>query len=636
MKKTKHILLAAAAVLSLPLCSVRALAERDENKAFEEFMDSEFKEAMESDYLTLHFTVKDYEKMGIDKPDLVVGDATWESYEEAYQDGVETVKELESFDYEKLSDENKINYQNYLFYLNRLNEMNSMPLFDFALAPNAVLDNLTVNFTEFVFYREEDINDYLEVLSTADDYIDECIDLTKRQASEGYFMCDQALESTLESIDKFVAKTDDNELIIIFDKSIDAMEGLSEEFRQEYKERNREIVLNEYIPAYQRAGEELKKLQGSRKWGDSVYDLPGGKEYYEALLKYKTSTDMTPQEIFDFSDAYLRSMLQEYMMLMYTSAGDFDEKRPEEDAETVLHFLQDHLEDFPEGPKVNFIASYLDPSVANPSTVAYYLNPPVDDVTENVIRINGDAVSDTNELFTTLAHEGFPGHCYQITWFLDQKPHPLRSVISNMGYTEGWAMYVQDYAWQYSGLTPDSAELQRYDQNVNYMLNAVCDVAINGLGYDEEKLGEYLTSLGLGDGFAKDMYDFCVEQPALITPYGIGVIQFLKLKDMAVTSLGDDFNLKEFNTVLLTGGDRPFAMVESDVRAYIESKGGTPSDPTVPIPSPVFPVPTPEPESSGISFWIPLAIGGVCLALFAGLWLLRKKNRRKNVFDHEA
>ena len=188
--------------------------------------------------------------MGIDKPDLVVGDATWESYEEAYQDGIETVKELESFDYEKLSDENKINYQNYLFYLNRLNEMNSMPLFDFALAPNAVLDNLTVNFTEFVFYREEDINDYLEVLSTADDYIDECIDLTKRQASEGYFMCDQALESTLESIDKFVAKTDDNELIIIFDKSIDAMEGLSEEFRQEYKERNREIVLNEYIPAY--------------------------------------------------------------------------------------------------------------------------------------------------------------------------------------------------------------------------------------------------------------------------------------------------------------------------------------------------------------------------------------------------
>ena len=87
----------------------------------------------------------------------------------------------------------------------------------------------------------------------------------------------------------------------------------------------------------------------------------------------------------------LRSMLQEYMMLMYTSAGDFDEKRPEEDAETVLHFLQDHLEDFPEGPKVNFIASYLDPSVANPSTVAYYLNPPVDDVTENVIREIFDA-----------------------------------------------------------------------------------------------------------------------------------------------------------------------------------------------------------------------------------------------------
>lgn len=633
MKKIRNILLASAMLLSVPAGIVRTSAAGDENQAFEEFMDSEFREMMESDYLTMHYTLKDFSKTGFDKPDLTVGDASWESYGEAYQEGLDTVARLKSFDYDALSEENKINYDTYLFYLERMNELNNMPLLDFAFAPNGVLDNLTVNFTEFAFYREEDINDYLEVLSTTDSYLDECIELTKRQASEGYFMCDAALTATIETIDKFTGKTDDNELIIIFEKNIDAMEGISDAHRQEYKDRNRDIVLNEYIPAYKKVGEELKKLQGSRKGGASVYDLEGGREYYESLLKFKTSTDLTPQEIFDLADGYLQQELQNYILMMYTGEGDFEEARPEEDAESVLHFLQNHLEDFPAGPDVTFTASYLDPSVANPSTVAYYMNPPIDDVTENIIRINGDLVGDTNELYTTLAHEGFPGHCYQITWFLNQNPHPLRSQMSNMGYTEGWAMYVQDWAWRNSGLSADSAELQRMDQNVSYILNAVSDVAVNGLGYDEEELGEYLTGLGLSAESAASLYDFVCQQPALITPYGIGLVQFLRLKDMAVSSLGDQFNLKDFNTVLLTGGDRPFALVEADVKKYIESRGGTPSGSSMPG-SPVSPIVDPEPPHSNT--WIPLLIGGICIAALIACLLWRRSVRNRKVFEDEA
>ncbi len=634
MKKMRNILLAAALLLSMPAGIVRTAAERDENKAFEEFMDSEFREMMESDYLTMHYTLKDFAKTGFDKPDLTVGDATWESYEEAYQEGVDTVAELKTFDYDALSEENRVNYDTYLFFLENMNALNAKPELDFIFAPNGVLDNLTVNFTEFAFYREEDINDYLEILSTIDEYLDECLEVTRRQAADGYFMCDAALKSTLESIDKFTSKTDDNELIIIFDKNIDAMEGISDEHRQEYKDRNRDIVLNAYIPACRKVGEELQKLQGSRKVGDSVYDLEGGKEYYESLLKFKTSTDLSPQEIFDLADAYLNQELQNYIVMMYTGSGDFEEARPEEDAESVLHFLQDHLEDFPAGPDVTFTASYLDPSVANPSTVAYYMNPPIDDVTENIIRINGDLVGDTNELYTTLAHEGFPGHCYQITWFLNQNPHPLRSQISNMGYTEGWAMYVQDWAWKNSGLSTESAELQRMDQNVNYMLNAVCDVAVNGLGYSQEKLAEYLTGLGLTADAAASLYEFVCQQPALITPYGIGLIQFLKLKDMAVSSLQDQFNLKEFNTVLLNHGDRPFALVEADVRAYIESKGGTPAGGSSMPVSPVNPIIDPQPPQNNT--WIPLTIGGICLAVLIGCLLWRRRVRTRKVFENET
>lgn len=635
MKKIRNMILTAAVAAAMPLSTLTIAADESEDRAFEEFMDAEFREAMESDYMTLHYALKDYSEMDIDKPDLTIGEATWESYEEAYQEAEDTIRELKSFDRTKLSAENQINYDTYLFYLQRMSELNSMPLFDFAFSPNGVIDNLIVNYTEFVFYREEDINDYLEVLSTTDEYINECLEVTKRQASEGYFMCDAALDESLESINKFIAKTDDNELIIIFEKNIDAMSDVSDEHKQEYKDRNRDIVLNEYIPACRSAAEELEKLRGSRQAGDSVYDLAGGKEYYESLLKLKTSTDATAQEIFDMADAYLQSELTNYIMTMYTGEGDFEETRAEEDPEAILHFLQDHLADFPDGPKVSFTASYLDPSVANPSTVAYYLNPPIDDLTDNVIRINGDLVGDTNEMFTTLAHEGFPGHCYQITWFLSQDPHPLRSQLANLGYTEGWAMYVQDYAWRYSGLSEGSAELQRLDQNVSYMLNAVCDVAVNGLGYDEARLGEYLEGLGLSADVAASLYEFVCSNPALITPYGIGLIQFLKLKDMAVQSLGDDFDLKEFNTVLLSGGDRPFALVEQDVRTYIENKGKVPQEPTDEgnIPADIIPS---QPEKKGNGLLIAGGIAALCLLALIGCLLWRRSVRKKKVFDDEA
>ena len=629
MKKYKRYLLTAAASVALGLNCLAVTAEEDENKAFEEFMNSEFKEMMESDYLTLHFTIKDYSALDIDKPELEIGEASWESYEEAYQEGVETMEKLHSFDRSKLSAENQIDYDTYEFYLQRMNELNSMPYLDFIFQPNGVIDNLTVNFTEFVFYKEEDFNDYLEVLSTVDSYLDECLEVTKKQAAEGYFLSDAALEQTLDSIDKFVAKTDDNELIVIFEKNVDAFEGISDSDRQEYKDRNRDIVLNTYIPAYAKVGEELRKLQGSRTAGDSVYDLPGGKEYYESFLKLKASTDKTPQELFDIMDRYLRSAMTDYLMAVYFGSAAMDEARPEEDPDTVLHFLQDNLQDFPDGPKVNFRSSYLDPSVANPSIVAYYMEPPIDDLVDNVIRINGDNVSDSNEMYTTLAHEGFPGHCYQITWFLNQNPNPVRTQISNLGYTEGWAMYVQDYAWRNSGLSESAAELQRMDQNVNYILSAICDIAVNGLGYDVEKLGAYFEDLGLGADFAQNMYDFVGPSPGLIVPYGAGLVQFLILKDTAEQSLGDDFDLKEFNTVLLTGGDRPFELVKADVDAYIASKGKT--------------AVTPEYSGTGLenldldqllpSSRVPAMItGGVLLALVILFLILRHNTSKKDVF----
>lgn len=67
--------------------------------------------------------------------------------------------------------------------------------------------------------------------------------------------------------------------------------------------------------------------------------------------------------------------------------------------------------------------------------------PAIDNTKENVIYINQGHIPDDLDFYTTLAHEGYPGHLYQTTYFASTNPAPLRSLLNFGGYTEGWATY---------------------------------------------------------------------------------------------------------------------------------------------------------------------------------------------------
>ena len=602
---------------------------------FDQWMEDEFIESMEDDYMTMHYTVKDYRKLGIEKGELTIGEAEdAEDYAENVKDAEDTLKELAEFDYDALSDTQKHDYDTIKNYVQRTMELNQYPLFDFYFLPTSgIIDNLLTNFTEFVFYEKEDIDDYLSVVSSVPKYIDEALEITKTQAASGYFLTDSALDQTKEAIQRFTSKTEDNELIVIFNKNVDAFEGLSDAEKEAYKTKNKDIIINSYIPAYQKAARELESLRGSRKSQKGVSDLLQGKEYYEALAKFKTSTDLPVESLLQICDDYLTAVFPEFYM--YASTADdsvWDAKVSFTEPEEILSYLQKNLtEDFPAGPEVTFKASYLDPSVANDGIVAYYLNPPVDDIKDNVIRINGSKVEDANAMFETLAHEGFPGHCYQITWFMNTQPAHLRSVLSNIGYTEGWAMYTEDWCWSVSGLRDDAANLSRLNTGISYVLNAAADLGVNGLGWDVNQLAKWIEKKGFNSEMASGLYDFVIDDPGVILPYGVGLAQFMRLKRKAEKYEG--FDLKAFNEVLLKYGDRPFEIVESDVDAYLKSLGGDVPE-TTPTPgTDITPTPevTPQPaDDSGEKWLLYGGIGALALALVIIVLALnthRKANR---------
>ncbi|MBQ1325128.1 MAG: DUF885 domain-containing protein [Solobacterium sp.] len=571
MKKWYGALLCAVLVLN-STAGVRA-----EDQDFDEFLTEEFVESMESDYMTLHYGVRDYGKYGIEKPELIFGTATKESYDEAGDIYREALDTLHSFNYDKLSAEQQVDYRVYEKYLTDIIGLNN-PLLDAYFNPNTgILDNIVTNFTEFVFRDQEDFDDYLAVLDTVDEYMDEAIELTKWQASEGVFLRDSLLDEAEDWIRDFLDKGEECPMIVIFDQKVDAFDGLSTAERDSYKKRNRDIVLNVVFPAYRKAWDELEKLRGSGRYEGGMVNYPGGEEYYRSLVSYKTSSSMSVEEQVEFLDGVLEEGLGYYMVLYFSAQDIFDRYEEVVDfdsAEDILNYHQAHVkEQYPDGPEVVYEVSYLDPSVANDSTMAYYMEPPIDDIRDNVVRINGDLVSDTNTMYETLAHEGFPGHLYQITWYLNTKPHPARSTMRNMGYTEGWGMYGELSSWEYSGLDEDVALMHEIDTMLGYVFNAYCDLGVNGLGWTVSDLKVQMDEHGFNGEMAQDMYDFVIDAPGQILPYGVGLAQFLALRSMTAVSMGSDFDLRKFNEVLLTNGDRPFDLVEEDLVQYIEKSG---------------------------------------------------------------
>ena len=568
MKKLVNGILGSFLMISSILTPIHA------EESFSDFEDELFQEMMSEDYTTLHFSLRDYQKYGIEKPDVNIGDASWDDYEDSVEDCDEYLKKLQSFDYDSLSETEQKDYRTISFYLERNKELNSYPYFDWAFnSAEGVIDNLLTTFTEFVFYEKEDIDDYLATLASVPAYLDQCLENTKKQAAKGYFLTDAMLKATEDAIEKFVDKKDDNELIKIFDENIDAFDGLSTEEKEAYKKKNQEIVLNAYIPSYEKVAEELQKLKGSRKADYNVSSLDGGSEYYAALARYKTSIDADVETILDICTQYIEKSVDELYDIMQNHSEVTEETLDFDSAEDVLSYLEGHLDAFPVLDKVYYNVQYLDPSVANDSIVAYYLSPPVDDMRDNVIKINGDNVSDVLDLYTTLAHEGFPGHLYQTNYYIQQQPSLLRTQLTMMGYQEGWGMFAEGQALHVSGLSEYASEYQKINIELNYVLSAAVDLGVNGLGWSTKDVSKYLDRLDLNSSIAKDLYDFATLQPGTILPYGVGVAMFELLENKAKNALGNDFDQKAFNEVLLNDGNRPFEVVEDDVNAYCGING---------------------------------------------------------------
>lgn len=580
MKQTLGIVLSVALVFSSAACSFQK-EDPKEQKKFDEFLEEQFIDSVEEDSLSLHFYVKNPEDFGIKEPEADVGSYSYDELKKSVEECKEVQKELKTFKYKALSKEQQITYDTLVAFLETQTKYEGYEYYQNPFSySSGIPTNLVTNFTEFRIESEEDIKLYLALLDDVDDLMEDLIAFAKEQSKEGLFMPDFAVDATVEQMKKSVIDAKENALVLVFNSKVDKVEGLSEEQKEEYKKAGEQKMNEVVIPAYKKLADELEGLKGTGKNEEGICKFEKGKEFYEILAKDKTSSNMSVKEMIEMTEDAMEESLKEMQTLIVSNQDlisvymdNFESvSLPVNQPKEMLDYLNEHSEEyFPEVSDTNYSVEALHKSLETDNVLAYFLEPPVDDNSDNIIKYNETASKKGKvNFYQTIAHEGYPGHLYQSIYTDDKKTPYIRKLINFLGCSEGWAMYAESYATLLAGMDEDVAELINLNTKLNYAISARVDLGVNYEGWDLKKLEEYMTNLGLDSSMAKELFESVVEEPASILPYSLGYLQIEELKEEAQDQLGKKFDEKEFNKVLLDTGNTRFDIVEKQVEAYIK------------------------------------------------------------------
>lgn len=569
MKLIKTIIAILLSISVLP-CNI-IYAETIDDPVFDEYMEEVAQDIMNSDYLTMHYTVSETNE---ETTDIAPGftPISIDYFTEAKEKAEEVIDKLKQFDFESLSERQKTDYKAVMnAFIDQRDRQSDSDFTWFFTPTNNLVTTLATYLTEFRFYQKADFDNYIILLSSVPQYLDSAVEFTKYQAQRGYFMPDAALDESVSQIEEFIAETDENIIISAFKDAVINSELISDEEKETYISKVTDIVLNSIIPSCTNVINELSALRGMGIQ-TGYADIEGGKEYFEKMTQYYSSTDNTIEEQVEDLDKYLKTNLKKLASKIMT--GYKPESFPDLSPEEILDNLSSEIShsEFPEIDETSYTLDYLDGSSVAGNVMAYYVNSPVDEYNDNVIVINNDIKQDSTVLYQTLAHEAFPGHLYQHVYYLQQNPLLIRSLLSFPGYSEGWGMYADYIAVHWGEVSEESAEYISTERAVNYALSAQIDLCVNGLGYSEDELKDYLEQLGLDGSTVHDYYNYALCYAGNYGSYGYGLVRLLSIKENAAYSLGDKYDSKEFYRIILNGGPRILDDVEADIIEWVESQ----------------------------------------------------------------
>lgn len=564
-----------AAVLSIIYAAILSPAGKSTG-SFSEFCTTLFREEMKSNTMNLHFTLKDPKAAGIDSYEITLGSLSGDSPHNQARQLKKLSEELKKYSHRSLKGKDRLTCRLLSDYISRQQNLTAYPYYDEPLTPSGgVTSQLPVLLAEYTFRNTRDIKDYLGLLSQIDTYFLGILDYEQKKADAGLFMSDEACLKVIEGCEVFTEHPDDNFLIDTFSNRLNAMDGLTDTQKNAYLKQHSKVLSDHVIPAYRQMIKGLTMLlgRGHNNWG--LCNFPEGKAYYEAVVSADTGCDDSVEDLFSQITkarredlTFCQNLLEKNPKLASQSPKP-DAALKEENA--MLSRLQKEiLTDFPAPPQTEVEICHVDPALSEYLAPAFYITAPIDDISHNRIYIN-DAKNDTDiYYFTTLAHEGYPGHLYQTICTSSYGAPEVLSLLNYPGYTEGWATYTEMQSFYYAGLDPDLASLLQHNQAATLSLYATADIGIHYFGWEKEKNAAFWSEYGVDDtATVNRITDLILEEPGNYLKYYVGYLKFRQMREQLALE-NKSFSVSVFHEAILRTGPSPFSVLEETVRDQLK------------------------------------------------------------------
>ena len=590
----KQLALAVSVFLTFTAVTTFLFTYQQDEKRFTHITSSMFAEEMRSNTLNMHYTLAWPENYGIHdyEPVLSCYDRKASLQNRAAVEN--TLTALEAVDPDHLSESDAWLHKLLTRSLENSLSMAEYPYYNEPLAPNSGMQSqLPVLLAEYAFRSRRDIDDYLALLDQTDEYFASLLTFEQEKAAAGMIMPAAALQEVRKQCDTIVTKpgleSGTHFLQTTFLERLTPLlqSGvISQTEADSYIAQNDRLLKTVLLPAYIDLGDGLILLEDNDAALTGLGRTEAGKEYYQYLLISETGSYRPVEEIQSlltgkFKEEYetIRSLVDAHPDLFTDGEYSAQAAFPYTDAAEMLTDLQKRMHgQFPSVPggSTTVTVRPVSPSLEKYTAPAFYITSPMDDTAQNTIHINTSKTPDGLELYTTLAHEGYPGHLYQTIYHnrnaLENEERPARELLWYGGYQEGWALYVEfisyDYAaavMQEQGYSAEAVftELEKHNRSMQLCLYSLLDIMIHYEGASYNQIAEIMEGFGITNSNSiRSVYTYIAQEPCNYLKYYLGYLEILSLQEQAVELWGSEYSDYRFHCFYLDCGPADFLSLQ--------------------------------------------------------------------------
>jgi len=557
----------------------------DENSKFKIYLDNDWEKNLNENPLFASYVG---DKRFNDK----INSNSIKGFNDSKKSDLSSLSKLRQINESNLSDENKLNYKLKEFDLVNNIESKEFPIYFLRLNQRGGIQSFYETGNRLVYLSKEDYFDWFSRLEQFSQNIINSLEINKKGLNEGITQPRLVTEGVIAQIDALInSDIENNPYMKVFIEADENMFSPNE--KNNLIQDVKDLITNEINPAYKKLYDFLKYeyLPKSRNT-IGISDIPGGKEYYEYLARYFTTTNLTPDEIHNLGlreIERIRSEMEDIIKKVEWE-GDFDSflnylrtsprfyyDNPEDlfnayliMSKTIDPLLPKIFKTFPRAP---YGVIPIPDESAPFTTTAYYNSPSPGRPGYFYANLYKPESRPKYEIPVLTVHEAVPGHHFQISIAQELENVPVfRKYMGITAFVEGWGLYSEELG-EHMGIYDDPYD--KFGQLTYDMWRAIRLVVDTGMHYKNWSRDDAIQLFV--DNSAKSLLDIenevdrYIAWPGQALAYKIGQLKILELRTRAETILGDKYDIKDFHYEVLKRGSLPLDLLEFYIDQWIES-----------------------------------------------------------------